>query len=195
MLLSDYFNYTSVFSTVLFLVALLILIPFGLFLCKYKLKFILISILGLILTTVYLSQIIMLVVNYLKNTNHNAIGLFLEYALPVGFFLIAALGIIRSGLQIWVNRTQPGPLPSISPSLPLKTRLQQWWRGFLHWITSREGIGVCAIEALVLSVHLIFISQPASPVILDESYYVPEALRFLHGYPMVFPSIHRWASG
>jgi len=187
MIFSDYFNYMSVFSTVLFLVALLLLIPLGLFLCRYKLKFILISIVGLILTTVYLSQMLMLVVNYLKTTNHNTTGLFFEYVIPVGFFLVAALGIIRSGLQIWVNRTQQKPLPSLSPSLQVKARLQQWRRGFVHWITSREGIGVCAIGALVLTVHLIFIGQPASPAILDEGYYVPEALRFLHGQKMSLP--------
>ena len=184
---SDYFNYMSTFSTVLFLVALFILIPLGLFLCRYKLKFILISILGLIQTTVYLSQMLMLVVNYLKTTNHNITGLFFEYAIPVGFFLVAALGIVRCGLQISVNRTQPNPLKSLSHYLPLKTRLQQWRQGFSHWITSPEGIGVCAIEALVLTVHLIFISQPTSAVILDEGDYVPEALRFLHGQHMIFP--------
>ena len=171
--LSDYFNYTSTFSTVLFLVALFILIPLGLFLCRYKLKFILISILGLIQTTVYLSQMLMLVVNYLKTTNHNITGLFFEYAIPVGFFLVAALGIVRCGLQISVNRTQPNPLKSLSHYLPLKTRLQQWRQGFSHWITSPEGIGVCAIEALVLTVHLIFISQPTSAVILDEGVLCP----------------------
>lgn len=184
---SDYFNYLSVFSSVLFLVALLILVPLGLFLCRYKLKFILISIVGLIQTTVYLSQILMLVVNYLKTTNHNITGLVLEYAIPVGFFLLAALGIVRSGMQISVDRKQPKPLKPFSQSLPLKIKLQQWRRGFFQWITSREGIGVCAIEALVLTVHLIFINQPASAVILDEGDYVPEALRFLNYQIMEWP--------
>src|SRR5271157_1186242 len=99
----DYLNYLSTFSTITFLVALLFLIPLGLFLCRYKLKFIAISLVGLILTTVYLSQSITLVVNYFKNTNYNTTGLILEYALPVGFFLVAAVGIIRWGLQIWLN--------------------------------------------------------------------------------------------
>jgi predicted neutral ceramidase superfamily lipid hydrolase len=96
----DYFNYQSTFSTVIFLVALLFLIPLGVFLCRYKLRYIAISLAGLILTTVYFSQLILLVVNYLKTGNHNTMGLMMEYGLPVGFFLAASLGIIRYGLQI-----------------------------------------------------------------------------------------------
>jgi predicted membrane-bound dolichyl-phosphate-mannose-protein mannosyltransferase len=82
---------------------------------------------------------------------------------------------------------QQKALLPLSQSLPVKARLQQWRQGFVHWITSREGIGVCAIEALVLTVHLIYVGQPTSPSILDEGYYVPEALRFLHGQPLTLP--------
>ena len=60
---SDYFNYMSTFSTVVFLIALLVLIPLGIWLCRYKLKFIIVSLLGLVQSTVYLSQNITLVVN------------------------------------------------------------------------------------------------------------------------------------
>jgi predicted membrane-bound dolichyl-phosphate-mannose-protein mannosyltransferase len=111
----------------------------------------------------------------------------LEYGLPVGFFLFAALGIVRSGLQIWTDHWQYSGLPVLTLSLSLKVRLQQWGRGFLHWIRTPEGIGVCTIEVLVLSVHLIFIGQPATSAVFDEGYYVPEALQFLHWLPMNFP--------
>jgi len=187
MIFRDYFNYTSVFSTVTFLFALLILIPLGLYLCKYKLTYILISILGLILSTVYLSQLIMLVVNFLKTTNHNIIGLLLEYGIPIGFFLVVAVGIVRSGLQIWANHWQYQALPPLRDRVVLKTRFRQWCLGFVHWIKSPEGIGVVAIEAFVLVVHLIYLGRPASPNIIDEGYYVPEALHFLYRLPMSLP--------
>ena len=184
---SDYFNYFSTFSTVTVLVALLILIPLGLFLCKYNLKFIAISLVGLILTTVYLSQSIMLVVNFLKDMGRSTVGLILEYALPVAFFLGATFGIIRWGLQIRANRTnskQTSPLPS---SRPDKITFTERRRKFLHWFTTREGISVCLIQAAVLAVHLIYIGRPITPEILDEGYYVPEAINFLHGQSMNFP--------
>jgi hypothetical protein len=187
MIISDYFNYMSTFATVLFLVALLILIPLGLYLCRYKLKFILISILGLIQTTVYLSQISMLVVNYLKGSGHNLTGTVLEYAFPVVFFLVVAIGIVRWGLQISVSRTQSKPLPFLAPAVPLKTGLSQWWQGFQRWITGLEGIGVCAIMIFVFIIHLIYIRQPVTYENFDEGYYVPEALRFLHLQRMSYP--------
>lgn len=187
MYLSDYFNYMSTFSSVLFLIALFVFIPLGLFLCRYKIKFIIISIVGLIQTTVYLSQISMLAVNYLKNSNHNTAGIVLEYGIPVGFFLVAALGIIRSGLQIWANHWQYKPLPSIIVHASVKKQLQQWLAKFSQWIKSPEAIGVGVIEALVLAVHLIYIGQPNYPAIMDEGYYIPEALRFLHHQSMFFP--------
>jgi 4-amino-4-deoxy-L-arabinose transferase-like glycosyltransferase len=187
MLLSDYFNYMSTLSTVTFLVALFVLIPLGLFLCRYKLKFVIISILGLIQTTVYLSQILMLVVNYLKTANHNIVGSVLEYGIPVGFFIVVGLGIIRYGLQIWVNHWQYQPLRPVVVRSDLKTRLQKWFRFLLKWTKSPEGIGVCIIEMFVLVIHLIFIAQPASIGLLDEGYYIPEALRFLYRLPMSIP--------
>lgn len=184
---SDYFNYMSTFSTVVFLIALLVLIPLGIWLCRYKLKFIIVSLLGLVQSTVYLSQNITLVVNYLKSTGYNTAGVIFEYALPVGFFLVAALGIIRWGLQIWLNHHQTKPLSFLSPPIKVRIRYKQWFSGFRRWITSLEGIGICMIEAFVLTVHLIFIGQPAYPAILDEAYYVPEALHFLHGQIMGLP--------
>jgi len=200
MALSDYFNYLSVFSTVLFLVALLVLIPLGIYLCRYKLKFIIVAVLGLIQATIYLSQILMLVVNYLKNNNHNTIGLILQYALPVGFFIMAGLGIARWGLQINVGRTQPCPLPSVAPPVPFKARLSQWWHGFQCWITGAEGIGVSAFMLFVLVVYLIYIWQPVTPNNFDEVYYIPESIRFLKGQAMKFaqvPPLSKWliASG
>ena len=187
MIFSDYFNYMSAFSTVLFLVALLVLIPGGLYLCRYKLKFILISVLGLIQTTVYLSQIIMLVVNYLKTSNHNITGLMLEYGIPVVFFLVAGLGIIRSGLQIWTGRWQYRPLPSLNVRVSPKNRFRQCYRRFFQWIKSSEGIGIIVIEAFVLVVHLIYLGQPSAMDNFDEGYYIPEALRFLHFQRMSYP--------
>ncbi len=163
------------------------MIPLGLFLCRYKLKYVLISILGLIQTTVYLSQIIMLVVNYLKTTNHNIIGLLLEYGIPVGFFLIAAVGIVRSGLQIWADHWQYQQKQAITVHIPLRTRLRQWRLGFFHWIKSPEGIGVCIIEVFILVVHLIYIGQPASANIIDEGYYVSDAVHFMYRLPMALP--------
>jgi Dolichyl-phosphate-mannose-protein mannosyltransferase len=185
--LSDYFNYMSTFSSVVFLTALLILIPLGLLLCRFKLKFILISILGLIFTTVYFSQLTMLVVNYLKVSNHNIIAVFLEDGLPVAFFLVAGLGTIRSGVQIWVNHWQYRPLPTPTVRVTLKKRLWSWRDRFLVWIKTPEGIGVCAIETVILSIHLIFINQPVTSSLIDEGYYVPETLRFLHGRLMNLP--------
>ena len=184
---SDYFNYFSTFSTVTVLVGLLILIPVGLFLCKYNLKFIAVSVVGLILTTVYLSQSIMLVVNFLKDMGHSTVGLILEYALPVVFFLGATFGIIRWGLQIWLNRIQNKQISTLSPPLPGKVTFQERRRKFLHWFTTREGISICLIQAAVLAVHLIYIGQPTVPEVLDEGYYFPEAIRFLIGQTMSLP--------
>jgi 4-amino-4-deoxy-L-arabinose transferase-like glycosyltransferase len=69
----------------------------------------------------------------------------------------------------------------------LKTHLQHWRQSFWHWIKTPEGIGVGVIEALVLAVHLIFIGQPPLPSLMDEGYYVPESLRFLHAQVMEWP--------
>ena len=183
----DYFNYLSTFATVTVLVALIILIPVGLFLCKYNLKFIAISVLGSVLTTVYFSQSMILLENYLQTNNHNTASVILGYAIPVVFFLAATFGIIRWGLQIWLSRTQNKAPSSLPVPLPGKITFTERRRKFLHWFTTRDGIGVCLIQAAVLAVHLIYIGQPASPAILDEGYYVPEAIRFLHGLHLNYP--------
>jgi predicted membrane-bound dolichyl-phosphate-mannose-protein mannosyltransferase len=187
MAFSDYFNYLSVFSTATVLFALLVLIPLGLFLCKYNIKFVVISVLGLILTTVYLSQFMILAVNYLKNNSHNTAGLILSYVFPVCFFLPAMFGIIRFGLQRRVNRTQKHESSPLPFALPEKTGFKERQRKALHWFTTREGIVICAIEAAVLAVHLVFISQPAESAILDEGYYIRDALNLLHGLPLNLP--------
>ena len=183
----DYFNFLSVFSSVSVLIALLILIPLGLFLCKYGMKFIAISLVGLILTTVYISQLIIVDVNLLKSSSHYVVGLLMGDAVPVCFFIAAALGIIRWGLQIWLNRARSfthSSSPALQPDKPgYRERLRQ----ILRWFTTLEGKCICVIEASVLAVHLIFIGRPASAVILDEVYYVRDALNLLHGLSMNYP--------
>lgn len=183
----DYFNFLSVFSSVSVLIALFILIPLGLFLCKYSMKFIAISLVGLILTTVYISQLIIVDVNLLKSSGHYVVGLIMGDAVPVCFFIAAALGIIRWGLQIWLNRARSfrrSSSPALQPDKPgYRERLRQ----ILRWFTTLEGKCICVIEASVLAVHLIFIGRPASAVILDEVYYVHDALNLLHGLSMNYP--------
>jgi len=198
--ISDYFNYMSAFATVVFLVALLVLIPLGIFLCRYKLKYVLLAILGLILTTVYFSQLMMLVVNYLKSTNHNTLGLVLQFVLPACFFAAGVLGIVSWGLHIWVNRANKKIPSSVTQTILLPGKLKQWRQAFRRWITSSEGICVCVIEVIILFVHLLYISQPSLPAVMDEAYYVPEAYRFLHHLPMAItehPPLGKWfiASG
>jgi dolichyl-phosphate-mannose-protein mannosyltransferase len=183
----DYFNFLSVFSSVSVLIALFILIPLGLFLCKYSMKFITVSLVGLILTTVYISQLIIVDVNLLKNSGHYVVGLILGDAVPVCFFIAAALGIIRWGLQIWFDRARSFTR-SFSPALQLgKSAYRERIRQILRWFRSLEGKCICVIEASVLAVHLMFIGRPAAAVILDEVYYVHDAKNLLYGLSMNYP--------
>ena len=125
--------------------------------------------------------------DFLKNTGHSTVGSILEYALPLVFFIGAALVTIRCGLQIRLIRAKNKQISTLSSPLAGKVTFKEKRRKFLHWFTTRDGIGVCLIQAAVLAVHLIYISQPTSPQILDEGYYVPEALNFLHGLSMNYP--------
>ncbi|MBI2854440.1 MAG: glycosyltransferase family 39 protein [Chloroflexi bacterium] len=55
-----------------------------------------------------------------------------------------------------------------------------WWHGALSWFTTREGIAVCAMAAVVFGLHLGTLANPPQQM-FDEAHYVPEANGFLHG--------------
>ncbi len=183
--LGDYANYLSTLSTVTFFVALFIITPLGLFLCRYSTKFIVISIIGLAWVTIYLSQSTIGVVHLFETTGRSLAGLLLQYAFPPVFFLAAAIGAISYGLQISTRSRKDNQLPIASPKGGPGFR--ERWSVFFHWFATREGIAICIIAAVVLTVHLVYIVNCPSHTIGDEVYYVPEANRFLHGQSMAIP--------
>ena len=187
MIFSDYFNYLSNLSTVTALVALLFVIPLGLFLCKYNTKFIAVSLSGLAFITVYLSQSIVVSVNLLALLNHNAAALLLQYVLPLVFFLITSVGITRYGLQIWTNHSNTNQFQSLSTTPPNRTAFKEQCLHFLRWFITREGILICVIATVVLTIHIIYIANPKYPIISDETYYVQDAIKLLHGQPTSLP--------
>lgn len=179
--------------TIAFLVALLGIIPLGLFLCRYRLKFVLLSIIGLALVTLYLSQSTLAIVNLLQAMGKNTARLLFEYALPVIFFFAGAFGIARYGVQIRANHASGKRVPPPSPIE--EANFRPWWTSF-HWFATREGIAVCIVAAVVLTIHVLYVSNPpaynatnprTANGILDEGYYVTDAIRLLQGQSMAYP--------
>lgn len=177
-MLSSYFNYISITSMVTFAIALLFVIPLGLYLCRNNLKFVLFSMLGLTYVTIYLSQSTVGAIAMLQKTDRGLAAAVLQYAVPVAFFAVAGTGLIRYGLDISTggNTTkQPGP------------RFGERWTSFRHWFVTREGAAVSLIALAMLSLHLVYVANPLPPTLLDELYYVTDANKFLTGQAMVYP--------
>lgn len=182
----DLFNYLSTLSIVTFLVALLMITPLGIFLCRYNMKFVAISIIGLGWVTVYLAQSTIVVVNLLENTGRSSACFLLQYVLPPVFFVMVATGAIRYGLKVWTKR-QGRPRQHTRPYVFSESpRFRQRCSAFLYWFTTKGGIAVCAIAAAVLTLHLLNMANPPY-YICDEGYYVTEANQFLHGRVMIHP--------
>ena len=184
--------YYGTASTIAFLIALFLAVPLGLFLCRYSVKSVVISIIGFAWITVYLSESAIGVVNVLDLTGRKSALFLLEYALPAVFFITATVAVVRYGLHIWsrqANRAQRPlalELRGDAGSAPVPTvSFSRKWRALPRWFTRKESMAVCIIAAAVLAVHLLNIANPPSyntatspqtPNFLgDEGYYVPAA--------------------
>lgn len=96
----------------------------------------------------------------------------------------------------------------LSPPRPRGFRARA--KAFLRWFTYKESIAVCLIAAIMLAIHLVNVANPGSwdmtkdpptrNTVGDETYYVTEADRFIHGQSVErpeHPPLGKWliASG
>jgi predicted membrane-bound dolichyl-phosphate-mannose-protein mannosyltransferase len=173
-------------------VTAIITVCIGIYLCKYKLKYVILSILGLALFSAFLSLSMLGITIELENINKIPLALFLRFIFPIVVFCLATVTVVRLGIQR-LSR-QPNSLAHES-FFHLDTRtLQTKWLGFLHWFSYKENIVICIIAGVILLVHFFYIDKP-SFTIGDENYYVSEANRILHGQPLIrleHPPLAKW---
>lgn len=90
-----------------------IIILFGVYLSKFKLRYIALSILGIALFSAYLPLSMRGVIIEAANIHEEKFSLLLKYALPIAVFCLATVAVIRWGEQRQVKPStdkEPGGL-------------------------------------------------------------------------------------
>lgn len=180
--------YGPLYSIILYIILFAIILA-GVYLCKYDLKYIAISTIGLILLAIYLLFSLQGVIIELQNIHERAMSLLVEYALPVTFFALSSITITRWGMQKLSLRSN-----KINPQSPFIFDHKKTWQSLKRWFARPEDIAILVLTILILTFHLIYISNPSS-MMGDEVYYISEANRILHGLPLLLlehPPLGKW---
>jgi dolichyl-phosphate-mannose-protein mannosyltransferase len=170
---------------------LLFVILTGIYLCKYSLKYAAISILGLALLSLMLPFWMGGIIDLTQKTHQGILSFTLHYCLPIGLFCIFTIALVRWAVQRHSN-IYHGPTfkPAGHPQGSGRIKLSE----LRHWFAQPENMTICAIAAILLAVHLLYIARP-NFFMGDEGYYVPEANRALNGLPFVqleHPPLAKW---
>lgn len=169
------------------ILALVALIALGLFLCRYNLKFVILSIVGLLAITIYLSYSFSV---YFVEARELFI---LEPVFLVLFFCTSLFVLVRFGIYMRSKKL-------IKSDDVERDRFRQnvfnpknKIMSFLKWFTQKDNLVICLIASVVFGIHLIYINSPYP--IGDENFYVGEANRILHGQALVLlehPPLGKW---
>ncbi|MFZ7104971.1 MAG: glycosyltransferase family 39 protein [Peptococcaceae bacterium] len=163
--------------------AILVLILLGLFLSRYNIKYITLSLTGLALILAYLSYTITIDLNRFDSES------IILKIIAIFLFLLSSIGIVRYGIH-FRSKYLHVTCSKINVSFHFKKRLS----GFFKWFTYRENIIVCIIAVVVLITHLVNIDNPSYKM-GDEGYYATDAAAIADGANMVLlehPPLAKW---
>lgn len=166
---------------VAFLISLA-LIPLGVVLCRYTLKWVILSLIGTAVGVLYFSMSIQEPVRIMTAADMPVSLVLLQYGLPPLLLVVASAFTLRFSLAINSRHRIAEEVPSrVTKQIGLQ-RIPRW-----------EMVVVGLIAATVLTVHLVYISKP-SIELGDEYYYTRAANGFLDGklFNAEHPPLGKW---
>ena len=173
--------------------AFLALILLGLFLCRYGIKYLTISFIGLVLTLALLFNIATGIITLLYDT-HPLLYIVIDYLLPVVSIFLIGIILARFGLYIYTKSSSDKNNNLGKSQLRYVLNLRRSWANLVGWFNNKSNVLVVAIILSIMVLHLKNINKPVY-MIGDESFYVSEANRVLHGQPLVLlehPPLGKW---
>ena len=162
----------------------------GIYLCKKDLKFVALSLLASGLLIGYLSYYATQVSTMLADLHQSAFSLMLQTIFPVIAFCLAAVVLVRWGMQREPRKHKITKKTPLSEGGKLRDKIS--WS--VMRIAAKAELAVYIMAGVVLLIHLLYISRPEA-LMGDESYYVNEAKRILAGNPMLtleHPPLGKW---